>query len=178
MQTTQTQTEQPNFQTARQIEETNRQMKDYNKWFREFSNRFGDVAEYMIAPNLMEKFKDFGFEFNQSSSNYRVEDEVNDIFFGIDVFLQNDDTAMLVEVRTKLYTEDVKDHIKLLKEMRTFADLRGNKRAFLGAVAGVVMTPPSQKVRAGSGFFRNRAIGGNFQYHPSARQATGMVKDG
>jgi hypothetical protein len=47
---------------------------------------------------------------------------------------------MLVEVKTKPTTKDVKDHIKRLEKMRKYADLHGDKRTFLGAVAGAVMT--------------------------------------
>jgi len=38
------------------------------------------------------------------------------------------------------YSEDVKEHIKRLEKMRKYADLHRDKRAFLGAVAGAVMT--------------------------------------
>jgi len=133
--------------------EADRQMKDFNKRFGEFTNRFGEVVEYMIAPNMRQIFKEIGYDFNQAGPHYTVEDDVHDIYFEIDVFLQNGDTAILVEVKTKLSTRDVKDHIKRLQKMRAFADFRGDKRAFLGAVAGVVMTKETKKYALDQGFF-------------------------
>jgi predicted nuclease of restriction endonuclease-like RecB superfamily len=132
-------------ETDRRMKETDRQIKDFNKRFGDFTNRFGEVVEHMVAPNLREKFKDYGLNFPKANSNTDVSDYDNDIFLEIDVMLENGDKAMLVEIKTKLTTEYVKDHIKRLEKMRIYADLHGDKRAFLGAVAGVVMTPNAKK---------------------------------
>jgi hypothetical protein len=140
-------------ETDRQMKETDRQMKEFNKRFGDFTNRFGEVVEYMIAPNLQEKFRELGLKFPKANSNSAVSDYDNQIFLDIDVMLENGDKAMLVEVKTKLTTEDVKEHIKRLEKMRTYADSHGDKRAFLGAVAGVVMTPYVKKFALGQGFY-------------------------
>jgi hypothetical protein len=152
--------------TGRQMEETDRQIKEYNKRFGEFTNRFGEVVEYMIAPNLCEKFRELGFNFLQANSGTRVSDNENNIHFQIDVKLENGDKAMLVEVKTKLTTEDVKDHIKRLEKMRNYADLHGDKRAFLGAVAGVVMTSDVKEYALGQGFYVIEPSGETFNITP------------
>jgi len=146
--------------------ETDRQMKEYNKRFSEFTNRFGEVVEYMVAPNLLEKFRECGLKFHEAMSDRVFSDGDNDIFFEVDVFLQNGERAMLVEVKTKLTTEDVKDHVKRLKKMRTYADLHGDKRAFLGAVAGVVMTANAKKYALGQGFYVIEPSGETFNITP------------
>ena len=133
--------------------ETDRQMKEYNKRFGDFTRRFGEVVEYMIAPNLREKFREYGFKFNETMSNRVFSDDDYNALFEVDIFLQNGEKAMLVEVKTKLTTEDVKEHIERLENMRAYADLHGDKRIFLGAVAGVVMTPHVKKYALGKGFF-------------------------
>jgi len=153
-------------ETARQMEETDRQIKDYNRRFGEFTRRFGEVVEYMIAPNLREKFRELGLDFPQTSSGTVVSDYDNDIFLEIDVFLQNGDKAMLVEVKTKLTTEDVKEHIERLEKMRTYADLHGDKRTFLGAAAGVVMTPHVKKYALGQGLYVIEPSGETFNITP------------
>jgi len=56
-------------------------MKDFNKRFGEFTNRLGEVVEYMLAPNMREKFKELGFYFNQANRDSIFEDDVHDIFF-------------------------------------------------------------------------------------------------
>ncbi len=146
-------TDQKMKETDRQMKETDRQIKEFNKRFGDFTNRFGEVVEYMIAPNLQEKFRELGLTFPKTNSNTVVSDTDNQIFFEIDVLLENGGKAMLVEVKTKLTTEDVKDHAKRLQKMRVYADLHGDKRTFLGAVAGVVMTPHVKKYALRQGFF-------------------------
>jgi hypothetical protein len=59
----------------------------------------------------------------------------------------------LVEVKTKLTTEHIKEHIERLEKMRRHADLRGDKRSFLGAVAGVIMTPTVKDYALKQGLF-------------------------
>ena len=140
-------------ETDLQIKETDRQIKDYNRRFGEFHNRFGEIVEYLVAPNLCEKFREFGFDFQRANNNTRVSDHKNDIHFEIDVFLENYKKAMLVEVKTKPLTEDVKEHVKRLEKMRKYADLHNDKRLFLGAVAGVVMTASVKKYALKQGFF-------------------------
>ena len=105
-------------ETDRQMKETDRQIKEFNKRFGDFTNRFGEVVEYMIAPNLREKFREFGLIFPSTTSNSDIRDYENNIFFEIDIKLENGDKAMLVEVKTKLTTENVTDHVKRLEKMR------------------------------------------------------------
>jgi hypothetical protein len=89
-------------------------------------------VEYMIAHNLCEKFIELGFVFQKPNSGTRVYDHTNDIYFEVDVMLENSDKVMLAEVKTKLTIEDVKDHIARIEKMRKYADLHGDKRVFRG----------------------------------------------
>ena len=147
------QREETDRQIKEQQKENDRQMKEFNKRFGDFTNRFGEVVEYMIAPNLREKFRELGLNFPAVNSGSDVRDYENDIFLEIDVKLENGDKAMLVEIKTKLTTEYVKEHILRLEKMRKYADLHGDKRTFLGAVAGVVITPNVKKYALGQGFY-------------------------
>jgi len=153
-------------ETDRQIEKTSRQMEEYNKRFGDFTRRFGEVVEYMIAPNLCEKFAEFNLNFQKSNSGTRVKDYENKIFFEVDVMLENSDKAMLVEVKTKLTTEDVNDHIARLEKMRNYADLHGDKRSFLGSVAGVVITPNVKDYALAQGLFVVEPSGESFNITP------------
>jgi hypothetical protein len=153
-------------ETDRQMKETDRQIKEYNKRFGDFTNRFGEVVEYMIAPNLREKFRELGLDFPKANSGTRVSDYDNNIHFEIDVMLENGDKALLVEVKTNLTTEDVKEHIARLEKMRKYADLHGDKRAFLGAVAGVVMTSNVKEYALGQGFYVIEPSGETFNITP------------
>jgi hypothetical protein len=157
-------------ETDRQIQETDRQIQEYNKRFGEFHRRFGEVVEYMVAPNLLKKFREYGFKFHEAMSDRVFSDDDDNTLFEVDVFLENSEKAMLVEVKTKLTTEYVKDHVKRLEKMRKYADLRGDKRIFLGAVAGVVMTPHVKKYALGHGFYVIEPSGETFNITPPSGQ--------
>jgi chemotaxis protein histidine kinase CheA len=158
------------METARQIKETqmetDKQIKEINKRFGDYSNRLGEITEYMIAPNLRSKFRELGFVFPQACSNRDVSDYDNDIFLEIDVMLENGDKAMLVEVKTKLTTEDIKEHIERLEKMRKYADLHGDRRTFLGAVAGVVIPSNIRNFALKQGLFVVEPSGETFFITP------------
>jgi hypothetical protein len=153
-------------ETDRIVKENARQMEEYNKRFGDFTRRFGEMVDYMVAPNLLKKFKEYGLKFNEAMSNRVFSDDDDNALFEVDIFLQNSETAMLVEVKTKLTTEDVKEHVERLENMRAYANLHGNKCIFLGAVAGVVMTPHVKKYALGRGFFVIEPSGETFNITP------------
>jgi len=136
------------------------------------SKRMGEVIEYMIAPNLCEKFRELGLNFSKSNQNTVVSDRDNKISLEIDVFLENYSKAMLVEVKTKPTAEDVKDHIERLEKMRVYADLHGDKRTFLGAVAGAVITDNVKEYVLKQGFFAIEPSGETFNIIPPNGQPT------
>ena len=146
-------TERQMKETGRQIKETDRQMKEYNKRFGDFTNRFGEIVEYMVVPNLLKRFAELNLVFPKANKGTQISDKENNIFLEIDVLLENGDMALLVETKTKPTTEDVKDHIKRLEKMRSYADLHGDKRKFMGAIAGVVMTDKTKDFSLKNGFF-------------------------
>jgi hypothetical protein len=171
-------------ETDRQIKETDRQMKEtfreikelqketernidkVGKQLGDFTNSFGEVIECMIAPNLQEKFNDFGYDFQEASTKHKIHDKKNGIKFEIDVFLQNGDTAILVEIKANLTISDINKHITRLEKMRKYADLRGDKRHFLGAVAGVAVRAGEKEYALSQGFYLIEPNGENFNITP------------
>ena len=140
-------------ETDRQMKETDRQMKEFNKRFGDFTNRFGEIVEHMVAPNLRKEFAELGLVFPKANKETEIRDRPNNIALEIDIMLENGEKALLVEVKTKPTIEDVKDHVKRLDKMRTYADLHGDKRTFLGAIAGVVITDTVKAFTLKNGFY-------------------------
>ena len=157
-------------ETARQMRETDRKMQEtdrrLDKQLGRLGNRMGEIVEYMVAPNLREKFRELGLNFPQVNQNSNVADYDNKIFLEIDVKLENGEKVMLVEVKTNLTTKDVQDHIKRLKKMRVYADLHGDRRTFLGSVAGVVITANAKEYALGKGLFVIEPSGETFNIIP------------
>jgi hypothetical protein len=128
-------------ETAQQLkvmgEKTDRQMKETDKRVGEITNRFGDIVEHMVIPNLVTKFQELGFTFTRAG-NLKITDKEHNLFMEIDALLENGDKVMVVEIKTKPNNDDINDHLERMKKMRVHADLRNDKRTYLGAVAGVV----------------------------------------
>jgi len=149
-------------ETALSLKDTEQVVKEIGKRLGDFTNSFGDVVEYLISPNLQEKFRELGYDFQEASTKHKVRDKKNDISFEIDVFLQNGDTAMLVEIKANLTISDINKHITRLEKMRKYADLRGDKRHFLGTVAGIVVEDDEREYALSQGFFLIEPTGENF----------------
>jgi len=153
-------------ETDRIVKENAKQQEKTDMQLGKLGNRFGDVIEYLVAPNLCEKFKELGFIFPKTNLNSKVRDYDNNIFFEVDIMLENGEKAMLVEVKSKPSAEDVQEHIERLEKIRTYADLHGDQRTFLGAVAGVVMTDNIRDYVLKQGFFVIEPSGETFNIIP------------
>ena len=141
------------MENREQIRKNAEQQEKTDKQLGKLGKRMGEVIEYMVAPNLREKFREIGYDFPSVTQNSDVSDRKNNISLEIDIKLENGDKAMLVEVKANFTTKDIKEHIERLEKMRRYADLHGDKRTFLGAVAGVVMADNAKEYALKQGFF-------------------------
>ena len=60
---------------------------------------------------------------------------------------------MIIEVKSKLTTEDITKHIERMGKMRAYADKHNDKRKFLGAVASMVMSDNEKEFAFKNGFY-------------------------
>ena len=74
--------------------ETDKQIKEINKRHGDFTNKFGEIVEYMVAPNLQDRFYDLGLDFQEVGNDIKMRDKKSGLSFQIDVYLQNDDMGM------------------------------------------------------------------------------------
>ena len=72
----------------------------------------------------------------------------------------------ITRLSSKPSVENVQEHIERLEKMRRYADLHGDKRTFLGAVAGVVMTDNVKDYVLKQGFFVIEPSGETFNIIP------------
>ncbi|GHT18398.1 hypothetical protein FACS1894189_6270 [Planctomycetales bacterium] len=113
---------------------------EWNRRFSEFSDRIGEIIEAMVAGDILTKFDKFGYNFTECNRRHEFRNNKLDIHGEIDLFLEDGDTAMLVEVKAKLEVEDVRRHIFRLEKFRRYADAKGDKRHFVAAVAGAAVS--------------------------------------
>ncbi|MDR0643066.1 MAG: hypothetical protein LBG07_11475, partial [Treponema sp.] len=138
-------------ETDRQIEETGRQMKETDKRVGAITNRFGEIVEYMVIPNLVAKFDELGFTFTKANRS-EITDRKNNIITDVDAFLENGDTVMIVEIKSKPNVEDINEHIERMEKLRRYADLHDDKRKYLGGIAGVVFSESEKTYALKKGF--------------------------
>ncbi|MDR2510821.1 MAG: hypothetical protein LBC77_09285 [Spirochaetaceae bacterium] len=144
-------------------EESDKRFEEFNKRFGDLTNRFGEVVEYMILPTLVEKFRELDFEFTKAHRDTEIADRKNGIFTEVDVFLENGDKVMIVEIKTKPKNSDIDYHVERMEKLRKYADLRSDNRKYLGAVAGVVMSENTRNYALKNGFYVVEPSGETFK---------------
>ncbi|MFP3041168.1 hypothetical protein LQZ19_05035 [Treponema primitia] len=134
-------------------EENDRQIKETRKFLSELGQKLGSVVEHMFIPNLHKNFHQFGYTFGKSSANVLIQDRVHQIHAEVDVFLENGDCAMAVEIKTQPNNNDIRDHVERMEKLRQWADLHDDKRQLYGAVAGAIIPDNVRDYALKQGFY-------------------------
>jgi hypothetical protein len=126
--------------------------KTLNKAIGGLGNTMGALVEKFMTAGLPEKFKQYGFSFNQVTT-VKWADGENNIYTEIDGLLENGTQAMTVEVKTTLRTEDIDDHLIRMDRVRAYANIHSDKREFLGAIAATIVDKSVREYALKKGFF-------------------------
>jgi hypothetical protein len=140
-------------ETAAQMKETDRQMKETDRKLGNLGGRFGELIEHLVAPNLLDKFNDLGFNFGRAGPNVVFKTPQGIFIAEVDILLENGDTALAVEVKAKLTIPEVREHLNRMEKLRRYADEHGDKRRFLGAVAGAIISEGAKPFAIKNGFY-------------------------
>ena len=118
-------------ETVQKFKETAEQMKETDRKVGFLTSRIGEIVENMVGGDIVGQFQ---------ALNIAIHSHCRDKTFGtrgtsesgqIDVFLENGDIVVLIEVKTKLTDDDVREHIERLEKYRCYGK---DKRRILGAV--------------------------------------------
>ncbi len=88
-------------ENAKRFKELDRLFKDTDRKIGNLGSRFGEMVEYLVLPNLVDKFRELGFDFTKAYPEAEIKDRKNNIIAEIDITLENGDKVMIVEVKTK-----------------------------------------------------------------------------
>ena len=135
--------------SQRRMEESQRRMEEsrleLEKTMAEVSRQLGDIgntlgefSESMFSPALWEKFAEYGIEVTEQTERKKFKADGKRIAEA-DVFIENGEYAIPVEIKTKLTEAHVDNHIERLKTISAHLNAKGDKRKLLGAVAGGVV---------------------------------------
>jgi hypothetical protein len=146
--------------------EADYQKKQFDKWIGE-TEKFGEIPVFMLPDVIAEKFRGMGHIFVKFGSNTKITDAEHGIYTEADVFLENRDCVVVVEIRTKLETEDIDDHVLRMEKFRAHADYHSNqwfadKRKYYGAIAGLMMSQSEKAYALKKGFYVLEPVGETF----------------
>jgi hypothetical protein len=107
----------------------------------------------MFIPNIKKKFNALGYEFTKAGPNVLIGSKEHNLYMEIDVFLENGDCALAVEVKTQANIGDIREHIERMKKLRRYFDLHQDKRKLYGAVTAAVLPDNVLEFALKEGFY-------------------------
>ena len=136
------------------IKELVQSQKKTDRIIGELGNRFGELAEHLVMPGIIEKFNALGFHFTIEAENAKFKDpKTGKILAEVDIHLVNGDIVIAVEIKAKLSEKDVDKHISRMEILRSMADSRGDKRKYRGAIAAAIVKDEVRNYTLKSGFY-------------------------
>ena len=140
----------------RRMAETDRVLKKTTEEVGKLGNSMGRVIERMVAgQNIAKQFHEkFGYVIESHSRNKTFGDALpKDMRGEIDLFLENGDIAIVIEVKTTFKAKNVGVLKDKLERFRRASDMKGDKRRFIGAIAGAVIEGDAMSVAHENGFY-------------------------
>jgi len=125
----------------KELRDIKRIVKRNSKQMGDLHQRFGQLAEHLVAPGIAKRFNELGYHFSaMAPKGQKIFDEKTEkIKTQIDLLLENGNTIMAVEVKTRPVIQDVEHHIKRLEILRDHRrEVSKDYRKVQGAIAGAV----------------------------------------
>jgi hypothetical protein len=120
-------------------EETDRRLREASRIVGDLGNKFGKLSEYLVVPNMVEKFNALGYVFTKACRSIEFRGPDKNILTEIDILLENGEFALVVEVKSDLTEDHVARHVQRMEKLRRYWDDHNDRRKLLGAVAGAIM---------------------------------------
>jgi predicted AAA+ superfamily ATPase len=130
--------------------ETDRKFKETDKRIGDITGKWGRFVEGLVAPAVERLFKAWHIEVDRVYQ--RVKAHKNGVGLEVDILAVNSEYAVLIEAKSTLGVEDVRDHLARLQKFKAcfpeYAD-----RKVVGAVAGIVIDEDADKFAYRQGLF-------------------------
>jgi hypothetical protein len=135
-------------EAERTIDRVGKQMGDLN-------NRFGELAEHLVAPGIVRRFNELGYHFGDAMmGRLKILDKTGqNILTEIDLFLENGEYLIAVEVKSRPTLKDVAHQERRLEILREYKDRRQDPRRIRGAIAGAVFPEEVKKAVIEAGMY-------------------------
>jgi DNA repair exonuclease SbcCD ATPase subunit len=117
------------------------------------SQRFGELAEHLVAPGIIRLFNKLSYHFHEVSK-LEIKDDYGKTLTEIDLLLENDETIVVVEVKAKPRENDIPHHVTRLNILREH--IKNHKRPdkkIIGAIAGAIFDKQTKASAIEAGFY-------------------------
>nr|VFJ46709.1 MAG: hypothetical protein BECKFW1821B_GA0114236_100149 [Candidatus Kentron sp. FW] len=162
-------------ETDRRMQETDRQMQETDRRLKKaenlFTTQWGRLVESLVSGALIKLFNGQGIAVDNVSSRIKGNHEGNSYEF--DLIAHNGREIIIVEVKTTLRPDDVKEFIEKLKNAKTFMPMYKDNVIY-GSMAWLQTNSGAERMVANRGLFSIRAVGdsasltNNTGFHPRA----------
>jgi len=124
-----------------------------DKWIGYFGNSIGNIVEMVLIPGIKKKINDFGHSFNSLSPRKQFYNANGKTYAEVDLFLENGEEVMVVEVKTQMSVKEVERQIKRLELLRKneAGSLKG--KIIYSAVAGLQIDEDAREMALGLGMY-------------------------
>jgi len=137
-------------ETDLQMKETDRKLKEVTKAIGRLGNRLGEFVEEMVRPAVVRLFQQRGIAVHQVFRGAYAERDGDAM--EIDLLVVNSVEVVLVEVKSELKADDVKEHISRLERFKKLFPQYAGFRV-MGAVAGMVVAEETTRFAYRQGLF-------------------------
>ncbi len=139
-------------ETDRQMQETDRLVKEVSRQVGNLGSRWGEFVEGIVAPACETLFAKRGIPVHRVSPRVKAKSLDNSRRMEIDLMVVNTDSVVLVEVKSRLTAEDVRDHLKRVREFKEFYEGESGAKV-MGAVAGILIDNDVDRFAMNEGLF-------------------------
>ncbi|MBF0123756.1 MAG: DUF3782 domain-containing protein [Magnetococcales bacterium] len=137
-------------ETFQQMQETDRKFKEVSTLVGNLGSRWGDFVEKLVAPACIAMFTKRGIQVDEVFT--RAKKTVAGQNMEIDILVANTIDAVLVEVKSNLTVEDVRNHLERLKRFKSFFNRYADCTVY-GAVAGIAIDAGADQFAINQGLF-------------------------
>ena len=151
-------------ESDRRLAETEKFMKELGRQMGGLHNSFGELAEHQVAPGVIDRFNEIGYQFNiVGQRGLKILDEKGDLKTEIDIYLENGDCIMAVEIKADPKEKDIEHHIKRLEILREYRNRHNDTRKIRGAIAVAILPAGIKEQILNAGFYVLEQAGDTIQ---------------
>lgn len=140
-------------ETGRKFQETDKKIKELSNLF---TTQWGKLIESLVEGDLIRLLNEKGIEVHQTSQ--RVSGSYKGKSYEFDIIAANDEEIVVVEVKTTLRVDDVKNFLIKLPQFKTWMPVYKEKKIY-GAVAFLTSASSSHIMAENKGLFVIKATG-------------------